>query len=237
MPNLITKHYRRDYTGEIVTYVEDDAMRSVKSEPRDLPRDFGMRSAIVVGNGPSKNMPDVQLLIHSNSRKLAESYKMTYACNLAFNDTPADYFVISNTDILQTINPAEQHKCFVSYDMWVTHRQINLVPYYSYLDAGTTAAYLAAFDGAKNVFLMGFDGTDGVSVDNVYAGQTGYAVPSSTECFRKFHMFLHDLVKLYNNTNFYRVRTMHTSNLSVDLSHLPNFKEVSVREAVLLGDF
>jgi hypothetical protein len=237
MPNLVTKHYRRDYTGEVVTYVEDNAMRSIRSEPRDLPRDFGIRSAIVVGNGPSKNLPEIQLLINSNSRKLAENYKMTYACNLAFHDSSADYFVISDKDILQTITPDSQHKCFVSYDIWITHQQTNLIPYYSHLDSGTTAAYLAAFDGAKNVFLLGFDGTDGSTVDNVYAGQTGYEQPSGVECFRKFHMYLHDLVKLYPNVNFYRVRTMYSGDMSVDMSHLPNFHETTVREAVLLGDF
>jgi hypothetical protein len=237
MPNLITPHYRRDYTGEVVSYVYDDVLNSVKSKPRDLPYDFGVKNAIVLGNGLSKNLPEIQLLINTNKSKFAENYKLTYACNRAFFDTAADYYVIKDADILQEIHPDLHHKCFVSYDMWLNRSQTNLIPYYSHLDAGTTAAYLAAFDGAEKIFLFGMDGTDGLQVGNVYSNTPGYTDPVSPECFNKFHMFLYDLIKLYPDTQFYRVKTQYTGKTNVDLSTLPNYTEVSVREAVLLGDF
>jgi hypothetical protein len=237
MPTLLTKHYRRDYTSEIITFVEDDQMKSLAVQCRDLPYDFGARNAIVIGNGLSKNLPEIRLLIDTNSRKLAESYKLTYACNRAFFDTPADYFVIGDRDIMQEIAPDDHSKCFISYDKWLTRRQANMIPYYSHLDTGTTAAYLAAFDGAQKIFLLGFDGSDGVQVGNAYAGQPAYKTPALPECFDKFHMFLYDLVKLYKNIEFYRVNTQYTGKTNVDLSALPNYHEVSVREAVLLGDF
>ena len=96
---------------------------------------------------------------------------------------------------------------------------------------------LAAFDGANKVFLIGFDGTDGETVDNIYAEDELYSHPTTVVDFQKFHTYLFDVVHAYRNTHFYRVRTPHSNNLQADFNRLSNYTEVTVREAVLLGDF
>ena len=164
-------------------------------------------------------------------------YKMTYACNAAYRDTPADYYIVKSRELFAELSLEQHTSVFTTNDMWATYRQTNLLPYVYHLDAGASAAYLAAFDGAKQIFLFGFDGTDGVTSENIYADTSGYDSNTQIEDFQKFNTYLWNVVNTYNSTQFYRVRTHHSNNFDVTLKSLPNYLEISVRDAILLGDF
>jgi hypothetical protein len=237
MGNLTKPVYRRDYTGETVYYIETDRLSAVLSKPRALPYDFHTRTAIVLGNGVTRTYPDVNQMLVNNRNKLAEAYKLTYACNAAITDTIADYYVIKDDRFFQRIEPERLPLMFTPYNIWINRRETNLIPTVSHYDAGSAAAMLAAFDGATKVFLIGFDGTDGETVDNIYSDDQLYSDPTTVVDFQKFHSYLHDVVKAYSDTQFYRVRTPHSNNLQADMSRLRNYTEVTVREAILLGDF
>ena len=105
------------------------------------------------------------------------------------------------------------------------------------MDAGASAAYLAAFDGAQKIFLFGFDGSDGVTSENIYADTFGYESAEYMEDFQKFNAFLYNICYSYSSTQFYRVRTQHSNDFDPILKTLNNYREVSVRDAILLGDF
>ena len=79
MGNIHRPTYRRDYTGETISYVEDATQKSIFVTPRDLPYDWNSRSAVVLGNGISRLDPTVKLIIDANNRRVAEGYKLTYA--------------------------------------------------------------------------------------------------------------------------------------------------------------
>ena len=93
MPQLNTPIYRRDYTGEPLTYVENGAYKSLFVTPRQFPHDRAVDSAIVLGNGVSRTNPDIQCILKQNNTRVAEGYKTTYACNAAYRDTQADYYI------------------------------------------------------------------------------------------------------------------------------------------------
>jgi len=235
MPQLNFPYYRRDYKGEPVTFVENNQMKSFFVNPREFPYDRAIDTAIVIGNGISRLSTDIQLILNQNSRRVVEGYKTTYACNAAYRDIKADYYVIKSRLLFAEI-PLEKHNAiFVSNDMWVTYRDTNLIPYIYYMDSGATAAYLAAFDGAKKVFLFGFDGSDNDTNQNVYADTFGYDRNDFTH--NKHHENLYDVCSVYSNVDFYRVRTHVSHDYSNLLTQLPNYHELNVRNAVLTGDF
>ena len=203
----------------------------------DLAHDWNSRSAVVLGNGISRLDPTVKLIIDGNNRRVAEGYKLTYACNAAFRDTPADYYVIKHNTLFAEIPSNQHNKMFTSNDMWLVWRDTNLLPNCYHMDAGSAAVYLAAFDGAQKIFLFGFDGSDGVTSENIYADTSGYDSSNYIEDFQKFNAFLYNICYAYSSTQFYRVRTQHSNDFDPILKTLNNYREVSVRDAVLLGDF
>jgi hypothetical protein len=237
MGNIHRPTYRRDYTGETISYVEDAVQKSIFVTPRELPHDWNSRSAVVLGNGISRHDPNVKLIIDANNRRVAEGYKLTYACNAAYRDTPADYYVIKNNIFFSDIPLSDYNKMFTPNDHWLTYRDTNMLPGSYHMDAGASAAYLAAFDGAQKIFLFGFDGTDGVTSENIYADTFGYESAEYMEDFQKFNAFLYNICRAYSSTQFYRVRTQHSNDFDPILKTLNNYHEVSVRDAVLLGDF
>jgi len=235
MPQLNYAEYRRDYKGEPVTFVENGAMKSLFVNPREFPYDRSVEGAIVLGNGLSRKTPEMQLIINANNRRVAEGYKTTYACNAAYRDTPADYYVVKDPIFFSEIPLNIYNKVFVSNDMWVTYRDANLIPHFYYMDSGSTGAYLAAFDGHKKVFLIGFDGSDTNHNLNVYANTLGY---DRNDWTHEVHQnYLYEVCRIYRSTQFIRVRTQHSYNFDNKFSSLPNYKEANVRDAILLGDF
>ena len=237
MANITSPIYRRDYTGETLTHATNDLVTAVFATPRKLPFDLPIKTSIVVGNGISRNSAEVQLLLKINRNKPVEGYKMTYACNAAFRDTPADYYVIKNNIFFSEISPDQYNKMFTPNNIWVNYRDTNLLPYSYHMDSGTSAAFLAAFDGATKIFLFGFDGTDGAVNKNVYENTSGYSDQTILPDYQKFNSYLYSVINAYRGTTFYRVRTSDSNDFSPLLKTLPNYIEVNVRDAILLGDF
>ena len=235
MPTLNTANYRRDYKGEAITYNDGNTFKSLFVNPRKFPYDRTVTSSIVLGNGHSRLDAQIQLILNQNNKRVAEGYKTTYACNAAYRDTPADYYVIKDRIFFSEI-PLEIHnKIFVPNDIWLTYKNTNLLPHVYYMDSGNSAAYLAAFDGAKKVFLFGFDGSDTITNHNIYNNTLGYDRNNFTH--ENHHFYLSEICRVYNNTHFYRVRTHLSFDFNKQLNQLSNYHEVSIRDAVLEGDF
>ena len=235
MGNLNTPLYRRDYKGEAITYVQDNKMKSIFATPRDLPHDMLVNSAIVLGNGISRLDPNIKIMLKQNNNRVAEGYKLTYACNAAWRDTPADYYVIKDNIFFSEIPVDKYNTIFTPNNSWYVYPDTNLLPHIYHMDSGSSAAYLAAFDGAEKVFLFGFDSCDGVTYNNVYENSLGYERDIGINDYD--YSYLYNVVKVYNNTQFYRVRNQHTADINPSFKNLPNYSEISIREAILLGDF
>jgi len=238
MGNLNKPTYRRDYKGETLSYVRDGEMQSVFVTPRDLPYDLASSTAVVLGNGISRLDPTVKLILSQNNQRVAEGYKRTYACNAAYRDTPADYYVFKDGIFFAEIANDMHNKVFITNELWTSsYRDANLIPHVYHMDAGATAAYLAAFDGAKKIFLFGFDRTDGVTNENIYSDTLGYDGHEVIDDFRDFDTYLYNVIAAYSSVSFYRVRNHHSHNFDELFKTLPNYREVTIRDAVLLGDF
>jgi hypothetical protein len=232
------RYYRTSYEGEEINDMKGEPVSyAVKPRPNVFTTPF-TDSAIVLGNGLTRNDLGIQKLLTVNSKKVAEAYKLVYACNRAVEDgMDHDYYIIKNRIFLANIPSTKVNQIYLPYDIFLDYRgTYNLIPLVSYFDAGASAAYLACFDGHKKVFLMGFDGDYGNGFKTVYDGTDGYGDGTQSVDYNSWSDYLHRVMYIYSDVEFYRIQ-MDAAPAPQSWLNLPNFRNVSFREAVMLGDF
>jgi hypothetical protein len=237
---FIKPNYRTDYVGETIVSNRNGESTTYFATPRSdvFTKVGGSTSAIVLGNGPTRNSKEVKQLIRINSNKVAESYKLTYACNRAITEQENyDYYVMKSKAFLAQTPFEKRSQVYLPYDIYIDFQEdCNLLPYKSYYDAGISAAYLAAFDGHKSVFLFGFDGNVGEGWKTVYDGTPLYGNGITEIDYSKWENHFYEMMRQYYDTKFYRLQL--DGQTAPDLwKGLENFKDISMREAVVLGDF
>jgi hypothetical protein len=232
--------YRKDYVGETINSSRNgvDVTYFATPRPEIFTKDGGSTSAIVLGNGPTRNSKEVKQLVRINSNKVSESYKLTYACNRAIIEQENyDYYVMKNKAFLAQTPMEKRSQVYLPYDIYIDFQEdCNLIPYKSHYDAGISAAYLAAFDGHKTVFLFGFDGDLGGGWRTVYDGRPPYGDGITEVDYLKWQNQMYEVMRQYNDTKFYRLQ-LDGETACDQWKLLSNFKDVTLREAVVLGDF
>lgn len=237
--SLITPFYRKDYVGETINKLIDGKTYSYFIKPRDdVFVKSNVSSAIVLGNGITRNYPEHKHLLKINSKRLAESYKLVYACNRAVQEEENyDYYVIKHSVFLSGIKPERKSQIYLPNNIFLDYvSDYNMLPFISYLDSGASAAMLAAFDGHKRIFLFGFDGDLGAGWQTLYDNTYPYNENNADVSLKVWKDYMSDVIKVYSDTQFYRIQSDGQEAPS-EWTKFPNFKDVSFREAVLLGDF
>jgi hypothetical protein len=116
-------------------------------------------------------------------------------------------------------------------------RKFYLIPHDPYADSGSTAVYLAAFDGHKKVYLLGFDGQDTPGMNNnVYANTPGYTDLYSQINDDKWFANQATIFKVYNDVEFIHVSDQGSANIPEDWKYCPNLRQISHRDFVLEAD-
>jgi hypothetical protein len=238
---LNTPLYRTDYVGETINgYSRTSGERSSIFVP---PRENvfiapATTNAIVLGNGLTRDYPEVQKLIETNSKRVSQAYKLVYACNRAVHDERIyDYYVLKHRVFLSNIPQERMSQVYLSPEVFLDYQTTcNLLPYVQYFDSGASAAYLAAFDGHKRVFLFGFDGDTGRGYRTVYDGTFPYTEENQAVSYDKWRDYLLNVMKVYSDVEFYRIQ-IDGQESPPEWRALSNYRDVSLREAVLLGDF
>ena len=189
---IITPKYRTDYIGENINgYDTDGNSYSLFVPPREnmfiTPK---TDTAIVLGNGVTRSYQQVQYLLHVNSKKVSEGYKLVYACNKAINDPMTyDYYVLRHRVFMSSVPDERLSQIYLPSDIFLDYKdQANLIPFLTGYDAGSTAAFIACFDGHKKVMLTGFDGDRGSGYETVYDGEFPYTNPEDAD-FNKWQVF------------------------------------------------
>ena len=236
---MITPLYRKDYVGETINRIVDGETQSQFVKP--LPDAFvksNSISAIVLGNGLTRNYPDHKKLLKINSKRLAQSYKLVYACNRAIHDEELyDYYVLKHKSFLIGVKKERRPQIYLPNDIFVeASGDYNMLPMVSYLDSGASAAMLAAFDGHQRIFLFGFDGNLGQGWQTLYDDVYPYTENKNDLSLTSWKNGLLEVMTAYKDTKFYRLQSDGQS-APEEWRQLPNFKDVTYRDAVLLGDF
>lgn len=172
--------------------------------------------ACVIGNGLSRLVFDLD--------EIHDVYT-TYGCNALYRDFMPDYLISVDQHMVGEILDKKVHyktNFYTQYSQKCTHRMnsgepINYITQDRYMgDSGTAAIRLAAQNGHKTIYLIGFDYTGHTTkIENVYHGTQNYSKgPITMSCeylLRQFESRLNHHVQTYSDTKFIHVR--HGNNL------------------------
>lgn len=229
----ITPVVAKTYEGEWVNWsIGADVKREFISNKLNFYKENG--SAIVFGNGISRTANLIERIKHTNSKKIINYYNILYVCNMGYVDIDPDFLVVTNKLLAAKI-PKELHsRVYTRPEIMRINPDMNLIPMHYNLDAGTTAAMLACFHGAKKVFLFGFDGAPDGKSNNIYTGQQFYPQNSEDVDDIKWQEDLGRVISAYPDTTFYRVNTNPPN--ARQLLKLTNYQIIDNKMFVSLAD-
>ena len=235
MPPALVPVYAKDYDGEWVNYQLGHAVERKFISP-DLRFTRNGGRSIVLGNGLSRQRYDLKQLNHSNRYKRLEHYNVLYGCNKAHQEEgDLDFIAITHRFMGRDVAKDKHGICYTTPECQRQHKSMNLIPLYPRMDAGATAAMLAAFHGADRIFLFGFDGqNDPKHNNNIYADTDHYGSSTDKINDRDWHLNLYKVIAGYKNTQFYRVDVSPPG--ARILTVLPNYKVIPFSMFVSLAD-
>lgn len=240
----VAKSYRKDYTGEdIITERKKEGnnwYETVETVPNAITNNQISNRAVIIGNSPSRLEFNLNHL-KKFSGLLGADTLQSYGCNAVYRDFSPDFLIAVGNEITKELASSEYIKNNIVYTSAIHlleyPNKFYLIPYNPYADAGTTAAYIACFDGHKKVYLLGFDEQDAPGVNfNVYAGTNGYDKLETDVGSDKWIANRLELFTLYNDVDFVWVTPYGRSTVPESHKSCVNFRQISLREFVLETD-
>ena len=241
----IQKIYRKDYRGEevITNRVYQNSKWNPTTEfiPTESLFNPESKSAVILGNGPTrlefdcKRFLDYRMPNHTWRTNENKVNFLTYGCNALFRDYRPDFVIATGDRLLREIADSGYCDSRVVYannePLTRFPGKFNLIPQNPQFNSGAIAAYLAAFDGHKKVFMLGFDGNDTPGYNyNVYKGTTGYYSDSTpiTEDF--WVQSLELIMTTYNETEFVRVAPTASFRTPEAWKYCLNYRQIDFRQ-------
>jgi hypothetical protein len=242
----LSRKYRRGYTGEDIIVERKHEGRVwhdvTETVPNQITNNQISDRAVIIGNGTSRLDFNLQHL-KTKSGLLGAKTVQTYGCNALYRDFTPDFLVaIGNhgiiDEIARTVYPNDNIVYTNNLHLLEHPNKFYLIPYDPYADAGTTAAYIAAFDGHKRIYLLGFDGYDMEGHNNnIYADTNGYDRKWEFEV--EGDKLINNRVQLfnvYNDVDFVWVTPRGRSTMPEQLKWVPNHRQISYRDLVIECD-
>jgi hypothetical protein len=242
----INKFYRRGYNGEDIIQervLENQTWRMVTEHvPNNVVNEQISNRALVIGNGQQRlDFKQLEQLVGHHSGLLGAQTLQIYGCNALYRDINPDFLVVTSREMAREVVDTGYTKDNVVYtrvDITLEFpKEFYLIPHDLYADAGTTALYLACFDGHKTVFMLGFDNQDTPGINNnVYAGTPGYDprkfdVPDIKWINNKTEVF-----RTYNDVDFVIVTLVGQSPLPKQWKDLTNVRQINYRDFTTTAD-
>lgn len=245
MLNLTKKLYRKDYTGEDIvqerTLTNGKWNTTTEHVPNNIINNQISNRAVVFGNGTGRQEMPIQHILNKKSGLLGADSLQSYACNAFYRDYTTDFLVVSNRVIADEVNKSGYTKDNIVYtrvDISLEFpKNFYLIPHDPYADAGTTAAYIAAFDGHKKIYLLGFNGQSQQGFnDNIYAGTHGYDPLDANVSDLKWIANISTLCRIYDDVDFVRVTESGRRSTPEAWKHLVNLRQINFRDFVCETD-
>lgn len=182
-----------------------------------------MTTAFVLGNGLSRKNVSLDLLNH---------YGKIYACNAIYREFTPDVLVATDRPIATEI----QNSGYAQKNVFYTRRPIEglgarRVPqqYFGY-SSGPIATSMAAIDGHRIVYMLGFDmgPTLDQKFNNIYANTEFYKSADSVPTFTgNWLKQLTRIISDFPQTSFFRIFGPTTSKIP-ELESLANMHHMSL---------
>jgi hypothetical protein len=242
---LLNKLYRKDYAGEdiIAERKYENGKWSAVTEhvPNNIINNQISDRAVIFGNGIHRDAIDINHILTHKSGLLGADTMQSYACNAFYRDYTPDFLVITDRRIAKEVVDSGFNENNISYtrvDISLEFpKKFYLVPHDPYADAGTTAIYLAAFDGHKKIYMIGFDGQDEQGTNNnIYAGTNGYDPINFAVDEKKWNENQKTVFNVYNDIDFVLVTLHGRERIPEDWNYCSNLRQISHRDFVLEAD-
>jgi len=250
----IERLFRRDYIGEDVNISGVYKDKEWVYESEFIPNPFKnlplSNRAVVIGNGSSRLEFDLKLICDYRIRsafgeqtdwipQITPKKFNTYGCNALYRDYKPDFIVATGDQIIQEIASSGYCDSSIAYakkqEIVSYPGKFHVVPQDPQWNSGAICAYLAAFDGNKKIFLLGFDGIDSDDPYNVYVDTNGYprvTTPSEALWVRSLSV----VMNTYKDIEFIRVAPTVTFRIPEAWKYCLNFRTVNFRQFVLEAD-
>jgi hypothetical protein len=238
----INKAYRTNYTGENIVidrkYVDGSWHDITEFLTPAITNAQISNRAVIIGNGVTRLDFDMRAIFEHRGGLLGVDTVQTYGCNALYRDYSPDFLIARGDNIITELANSDYTIDNVVYTsslhLFKNPNKFYLIPYDPYCDAGTTAAYIAAFDGHKKIFLLGFDNQDTPGHNyNVYADTSGYDIINSNISDQKWIVDRASLINAYEDVDFIWVTNKGRTLMPNEWKACVNLRQISFRDFVL----
>jgi len=241
----ITRLFRENYIGEFIT-TSKQIVNGIQEEsrqwiPNTIELNIDSDSAVVIGNGMSRIDFDLEQIKKHKGGHLAQHKLYSYGCNALYREFTPNFLIATNDCMVDEIAASEYCDDNIVYtiNQYIPKYpgKFHLIPYGVQQNAGTMATWLAAFDGFKRVFLLGFDTQDSVGLNNnLYAGTDCYEDRHADICDDKWSNAMYNIFRQYYDVEFIRVMPGPNPVTPLSWKGCLNFRNVTYRDFVSYAD-
>lgn len=251
----LQKLYRKDITQETVNLIglfENDRWK-YETEDIYIPQ-FPTISdhAVVVGNGVTANQFDLTIFLPYREStpwgavtpwitKRQRRNFFTYGCNAIYRNFKLDFVTCTGEGLIDEIAHATQDKTEMLYANSQYLQKypgvFHFLPQNPDFNSGAMAAYMAAFDGHKKIFLLGFDGIDTIDNNyNMFAGSPNYPPLDYPINENYWIRSLKTVMDVYHDTEFIRVCPTKNFRTPESWKNCLNYRQIDFRQFVSEAD-
>ncbi|MCX7592634.1 MAG: hypothetical protein N2235_02520, partial [Fischerella sp.] len=198
--------------------------------------------AVVIGNGITRLGFDLKYIANHRGGLNGTERLQSYGCNALYRDFSPDFLVVTGDEIVAEVAASgycDHHIVYARAPHLMEYPgKFYLIPQNPSYNAGSIAAYLAAFDGHRKIFLLGFDGQDTKNHNyNVYAGTNAYQTAWNAQTDQKFWFdTLRYIMRLYRDVEFIRVMPTEYAREPDQLRDCLNYRQIDFNQFVKEAD-
>lgn len=237
------KLYRKDFIGEFVVY--GTVLENGETEERrewianTVTNDTHTGNAVIIGNGVSRKALNLKLIKNHSGGHLGKKKLQSYGCNALYREFEPDFLVTTDSKIVNEIVDSGYPDTHVVYssspNVLKYPGKFHLIPNSVYMNSGAMATYMAAFDGHKKIYLVGFDNqTQKGHNNNVYAGTPCYDPTNKPVSSKKWIRFMTEIFNTYDDVDFVRVAPYGAT--PPEWRSCLNYREITYRQMVYEAD-